>query len=158
MFKRFQQLSDRKKLLVISIGIFLISLSQKSYCHDNECGIFGSGFILLIFGWVGLFVGGAGICWIANPLLILSWILIRKKLIASIILSVISTAFTIAFLFFDKIMVDEAGNYGEITGYKLGFWLWMTSSLITFIGSIFVLLNTKKPVANKNHCCTITKN
>ena len=148
MIKRLQQLSDKQILLIISIGIFLLSLSQKTYCHNDNCGGLGSGFFLLILGWFGLFVGGAGFCWIANPLLILSWILIRVKIIASLILSGISTVIMISFLFFDKIMVDEAGHYGEITGYGLGYWLWMTSSLVTFVGSLLILLKTKKPVAN----------
>jgi uncharacterized membrane protein len=148
MFKRIQQLTDRKKLLIFSVGIFLLSLTQKTYCTNDDCGEFWSGFLLLIFGWLGAFVGGAGVCWIANPLLILSWIFINKKIKTSIILSGISTTFTIAFLFFNEIMIDEAGNYGEITGYKLGYWLWNSSALLTFIGSIMILLKHERPVAN----------
>ncbi len=148
MLKRLRQIPDRNRLLIISIMIFLFSLSQKTYCHNNDCGEYWSGFLLLIFGWMGLFVGGAGFCWIANPLLILSWILIRKNIIVSTILSGISTFFSIVFLFFDKIMIDEAGHYGEITGYRLGYWLWLSSILITFIGSILIIIKHKKPVAN----------
>ena len=77
MIKRLQQLTARNKLLIFSIGIFIFSLSQKTYCTIDNYGDFKSGFVLLIVGWIGLFIGGAGICWIANPLLILSWMLLR---------------------------------------------------------------------------------
>ncbi|MCH4554128.1 hypothetical protein [Aestuariibaculum lutulentum] len=141
-----KNISERHKIVFISLIIYLVSLTQKTYCVDNDCGDYWNGYYLLIYGWVGLIVGGAGYCWIANPLLILSWLLPKDKIKTSLIFSGISAFFAIIFLFFSEIMKDEAGHYGQITGYKLGYILWLISTLITFIGFIYLI---KKPVANK---------
>ncbi len=129
---------EKNILRYISIGLYLISLTQKSYCTQADCSTWGSGFYALIIGWLGLFVGGAYICWFANPLLIISWIFFKRKNNLSIILSGLSTALCFAFLFFDKIMVDEAGHYGQIIGYRIGYWLWTMSSTIFFLGNIWL--------------------
>ena len=44
----------------------------------------------------------------------------------------------LSFLFFSQIISDEAGNYSKITSYKLGYWLWVLSSLIMFAGNFWL--------------------
>lgn len=63
----------KRTFLLSSISIFLISLTQRAYCVDNNCGDLGSGFLCFALGWLGLGYGGALFTWFANPFLILSW-------------------------------------------------------------------------------------
>ena len=63
----------------------------------------------------------------------------------SLPLSLITTIISVSFLFFKEIMINEAGHFGEITGYKLGYWLWISSMIIMLIGNI------KNQIAIKNH-------
>ena len=131
-------------LLILSILLFIISLTQKTYCVDNNCGEYGSGILCLALGWLGIGFGGAFISWLANPFLIISWIIPYKNQRLKIIFCSISTIFSLSFLFFEEVMKDEAGNYGKITGYELGYWLWTLSSLIFFLGNIYIYFERNK--------------
>lgn len=125
-----------------SLGIFMLSLTQKSYCTGNECGYALPDFI---FGWVGIFLGSlAAIPWCANPLLILSWILTFLSPSKAFYSSAVATALCFSFLFFDSIIANEAGGYGEITGYKAGYWLWATSAVILLGGNAILFKNSKE--------------
>ena len=134
----------KKTFLLVSIGVFIFSLTQKSFCVNNDCGEFGSGLLNVIFGWLVLILGGANICWLANPLLIIAWIIPYKNLQLKIILCSISNLLSFSFLFFKEIIKDEAGNYGEITGYALGYWLWFLSNLIYLLGILWISHNENK--------------
>ncbi len=48
-----------------------------------------------------------------------------------------------SFLLFDEVISDEAGNYSPITQYKLGYWLWVVSSLTMLIGSLLLTYISK---------------
>ena len=130
--------------LIISNGLFLFSLTQECYCTTSGCGGSWSGLAVLISGCLGFFMCPAAYTWLANPLLLASWININKKGNASLIGSSIATLLTISFLFFHQVIVNEGGNYDNITGYKLGYWLWMASSLTTLIGSVIIYQFRKK--------------
>ncbi len=144
MFNTLKIFTDRETLLDLCVGLFVFSLTQKTYCINNDCGEFWSGLSLLFTGWMGIFFGGAGFCWLANPLIILSWFLLRKNTGVAILLSGIATVCTLTFLSFDSIIADEGGGYKNITGYGLGYWLWMLSSLMTFIGNIIIEIRAGK--------------
>lgn len=133
--------SATKILRWISIGIFIISLTQKTYCTPGDCSSWGAGFYAVVLGWIGLFVGGAFISWLANPAIIISWVFVCRNNMVATFFSGIATVLCFCFLFFDKIMVDEAGNYSQITGYQMGYWLWTLSSLVFFLGNIWLQVN-----------------
>lgn len=120
--------------LSLSIGLLIIALTQKCYCTTSLCG---DSIAVFIFGIFGIFFGGAALCWLANPLLILSWILIKNNKL-SLILSLLSTLIAISFLLFDEIIDDEAGNYRKIVGYELGYWLWVSSNCIMLLGNFLI--------------------
>ncbi|WP_160164131.1 hypothetical protein [Nafulsella turpanensis] len=102
-----------------------------------------------IFRLDGNFVGGAFICWLANPLLILSWLVFYKgNTKVPLVLSCLSTILAFSFLIFEEIMINEAGHYGAITGYGVGYWLWSLSSLIMVLGSLLTIFNGRRTEVN----------
>ena len=119
--------------LGLSIVLFLASLTQKCYCTTLSCA---DSTMVLISGTVGFLFGGAALTWLANPLLVASWFSTKKPLL-SLLFSSGALILSISFLFFNNIIVDEAGNYGQIISYRLGYWLWLSSNLVMFIGNVF---------------------
>ena len=140
------KLKNPNILILISILIFIVACSQKIYCTNDNCGEYWSGLAVLISGIFGVFIGGACITWFANPLILISW-LTYKKTKFSLVMSILALAFGMSFLFFDKIIIDEAGHYGKITGYEIGYYLWNISFIIMITRNIINLKN-KKTVAN----------
>ena len=141
-------IDNKKKLknsiLLISISVFIFSLTQKCFCTASNCG---DSIVVLLFGFLGITTGGAAITWIANPALLISWIFIKKDLKKSLIASIVASTFAVSFLFFESVISDEAGHYSKIINYKIGYWLWLSSCLIMLIGNIiirFFLPNNKK--------------
>ncbi|HTD98059.1 MAG TPA: hypothetical protein VK668_02190 [Mucilaginibacter sp.] len=128
-----------------SIVLFAASLTQNVFvvAGTNE----GPGCITLLFGWMGLLVlNGPAFCWIANPLLFFAWwYFIRGKTSLSLILSSGATILAACFLLFDTIIVDEGGGSREITGYCVGYWLWLSAITIMMVGNILIYI-FKKPV------------
>jgi hypothetical protein len=114
--------------LTISILVFILSLTQPAYYIDREnYNGWSDSFFLLIFGWLGVFYGGAAIAWLANPFIFSAWVLLFTKPKIALILSVIAVLFAWSFLMFDTIVSSEAPSYSKITEYKSGYWLWVCS-------------------------------
>ena len=141
----------KRMLRYLSMGIFLLSLCLDAYCVQDNCNNSASGFYCLTMGWLGLFTGGAFISWLANPFLFLAWLAACRRTLLAIIFSGISAIFSLSFLFFSKIMVDEAGHFGDISQYKLGYWFWLLSSVIFFLGNIWLIYKTANSNVEKNH-------
>jgi len=124
----------KRATLIVSMALFVLSLTQKCFCTTNQCG---DSIMVLLVGWMGLTTGGAAITWLANPFLWVSWIFIKKNSI-SLVCSIVSLLICLSFLLFKTIIDDEAGNYNKIVGYKMGYWLWMISSLVMLTGNLFL--------------------
>lgn len=123
--------------LIISIILFLISLSQRAYCTNNDCGELGSGLAVLFSGIFGFFLCGACMTWIANPLLLVAWITFYTAKRISLVLNSLAVMIGLSFLMFDEIIATEAGHYRKITGYALGYWLWLLSMVTLLLGNIY---------------------
>ncbi len=122
-----------------SVILYLISLTQNAFLINNEGGHFG--YLVLIFGFYAVF--DTGISWLANFLIIFSWLFRHKK--ASLYCSLSALILGISFLFIDKIVMGTNNKYGKITGYDIGYYLWILSFAVMTIGNI---LNNKKRFAN----------
>ena len=99
--------------------------------------------MVFLLGWFAVLTGGAGISWIANPLLLISWFFLKKKLKVSLFLSLFATLFALSFLLFDTILANEAGHYQQIISRKAGYWLWLLSS-VSMLGGTFILFLKQK--------------
>jgi hypothetical protein len=90
----------------------------------------------LLTGWMTVF--GGYIAWLANPLLVMSWIqLFKSKYTAAALYSIAAFAAAASFLLQSRIWLDEAGNIGLITARASGYWLWLSSIGIALIGSAY---------------------
>ena len=118
---------------IIAGAVFLVSLGFEAFCTTNGCR---SSVDVLLVGWFGLLSGGAGICWLANPMIIIGLILTFKGSKYSVIFSALATALCFSFLLFDQVIEDEAGHYREIISYQAGYWLWCSSAVLLFINNI----------------------
>lgn len=132
IFKRWNRAA-----LLISILLFVVSLTQTAYCVDGKCE--GEGFLALATGWLGtISYGGAAMAWLANPLLWLSWVIPFERRILKLSSAGLAMLFCLSFMYFDEIVKNEAGQYGKITSYAIGYWLWMSSMGFYFIANVVI--------------------
>ena len=138
----FEEKSKLKTaVLILIIGLFVVSLFNISFCTDNGCRTSIEAFLI---GWLAMLTGGAAISWLANPFLIVSFILLTKNKSYSWIFGLISFLFSLSFLKFNTIIENEAGHYNEIKNIRIGYWLWLFSCLTAFVGGLLIAINKKR--------------
>ncbi len=132
-----------KLVRYISMMLFLISLTQKAYCTTDSCS---DSFLVFLLGWAAAFTSFAGTSWLANPLLILSWILLGKKLKLAMLLCVGAFILALSFLLAGEVTANENGQQHQIVSRNAGYWLWLTSMLVMVFGTFWLQLkeNTQK--------------
>ena len=132
-----------KITIYISVIFFIISLTQKSF--ETIVGPKSRGVMDFLVGWMGvIMLHPPALVWLANPILILSWVVNKRHKKVSFIFSVASLIIMLSFLLFDKIMVNESGALSKITSIKLGYWLWVSSAFIMVLGNAFLFYKKKK--------------
>jgi hypothetical protein len=81
----------------------------------------------------------ANLIWLANPILFAAWLFIFANVkIFAILLSVAALFVSGAFLLASKVIIDESGSLVTITGYSIGYWLWL-ASMIAACGAAFTI-------------------
>ena len=129
----------RRHLIIISSGLlFLISLTQDAFLIEgNDPRAWASGWGLLLFGWIGIGYGGGHLCWLANPLVLASWVFyfLRRRSVA-ITCSALALVFALIFLAADEIVRSEAPEYAAITSLEVGFWLWVSSMILAVLAAL----------------------
>jgi hypothetical protein len=135
-------------LLAISCVLFVTSLFNEGY-YDDRGGPPARAFLLLLIGWLGLFLGF--IAWLANPLLLMGWLLlaVRQRRSAAAC-AFAATVCAGSFLFCKTIVSDEAGHHSRITGYGLGYWLWLASAAVLLAASLVEVIGPENPSAAKH--------
>ncbi|MBK6640332.1 MAG: hypothetical protein IPG39_03425 [Bacteroidetes bacterium] len=140
-----------KKVIIVSIILFVLSLTQECYCTTSNCS---DSIMVFLLGWAAIFSTGAGLCWFANPLLLMSWIFLKKNLKLAMFLSVASFLLALFFLVFDSIIDNENGGSHQIVSYKAGYWLWVASHAVMLIGTFVLMYRSNvrnKTVARVRH-------
>jgi hypothetical protein len=134
---------SRLLFLLASVILFAISLTQDCFYIDREDrDAYALGLGLLLIGWLGVLVGV--FAWLANPLLMIAWILTllgRHRLVA-VGCALAAITFSLSFLLHDDIMANEVGGRSAITEIAPGYWLWNLSILCV----IFAALLIKEPI------------
>ena len=122
-------------ILILTVGLFALSLFNIAFCTDNGCRTSIEAFLI---GWLAMLTGGAAISWLANPFLIIAFILLTKNKKYAWIFGLTATIFSLSFLRFNTIIENEAGHYNSIIKIGFGYWFWLSSCLTTFIGGITI--------------------
>jgi len=135
----------RNTIVWISIGFFVFSLTQKCYYTTNNCS---DSIMVFLLGWFAVFSGGAGIAWLANPFLILSWMATKRNSKHALWFCLLALCFSLSFLLFDTITDSESGHQNQIINYKMGYWFWVASAAILVTGNIFLRLKTHQTKNN----------
>lgn len=137
-------LEDRSRfplyIFGFGFGLNIISLFNLCFCPEGGCR---SSIEALLIGWMAMFNGGAAITWLANPLLVTAWILLLKSNRSAWFFSLISAVLSALFFEFPGIVENEAGYYSVIKSIEPGYWLWLSSSAATFIGSLMFKLQRR---------------
>jgi hypothetical protein len=120
-------------VLVIGIGCFAFSLFNISFCTSNGCRTSIEAFLI---GWLAMLTGGAAMTWLTNPFLIIAWVLLAKNKKSAWLFGLAASVISISFLKFRVVIENEAGHYNPITRIGIGYWLWASSCLTTFIGCL----------------------
>jgi hypothetical protein len=121
--------------IACSVLVFVISLTQVGFTIDRrDPAGWSPSLLLLLIGWLGVFVGFPA--WLANPALMLAWLLafFRSARTAAFVCSLAAVVLALSFLLHKEILSDEAGNRSKITGYGAGYWLWVASTVLAAIG------------------------
>ncbi|MBD8880520.1 hypothetical protein IHE49_08495 [Rhodanobacter sp. 7MK24] len=120
-------------LLVYAVALYMDPYQQVGPANDGSWG----GLALLLIGWLGVFMGI--VPWLANPFLLLAWILsFRQRGQGVVYASASAIAFGLSFLFYREIPTDEAGHYAAIAHYQAGYWLWLISMILMLATGLIV--------------------
>jgi hypothetical protein len=140
----------RTGLLLLSVALFLLSLSQTAFCLDptgrqghpaHECYY---GWVPLVWGIFALHTSWANLTWLANPAVILAWLIVlARRRIASVVLGVIAVAAAAAFPFASDVSVYTASALqpASLLSVELGYWLWLASTAAA-LAAAFMLFRT----------------
>jgi len=89
----------KRIVLGCSIVLYAIALSRPGFCTNDVCQGNWSGLAILFSGTFGFFLSSAGLPWLANPVLLGSWIALgrhdnkKAALIASLVATILLSRF-----------------------------------------------------------------
>lgn len=144
--------------LAISLGLYLVSLTQQGYCISGACGDHWLGAYLVAMGAIGGIMSIAGLTWYANPALWAAWSQINKHPKRALVFSFIGTLLAASFLMATEISDIKPNMVSYITGYQPGYWLWLASMSVMLIGSAISYLISRKEAANNGRLIPIQVN
>ena len=99
-------------------------------------------FFLLLIGWVGIPIGYS-LCWLANIFYIIG-IMTLLDLEISFVFSFLASIFALSFLGHKKIIDPFYWSLAPIAKYGLGYYLWLASFIIFWLGQSLLLLNQSR--------------
>ena len=131
-----KQITTTKNVIaLISILLLIISLTQPAFytASDSSDSLNRHSVFIFFLGWLG-FLGGAfeSFLLFANPLYIYALILFVQNKKEAMLISGTATILALSFLLLHTFIKNESGSRTPITGYGLGYILWVASlSLLT---------------------------
>lgn len=130
------------KIIIVCVSglLFLMSLTQVAFCTDHDEGSCWGSINALLMGC--FYPSGPGLCWYANPMLVVACIVISKRPVLALVLGLLASLTAFSFLQYHEILNDEAGHMSHITSVKSGYWLWLLSCVSSFVGSAVMVILT----------------
>lgn len=132
------------------MGLYALSLTQQAYCITGSCGNHWRGISIVALGAIGGIISLAGLTWYANPLIWAAWSQVNKKPKQALIFSLIATLISASFLLAGSISDVQPNVTSYITGYRIGYWLWLGSMVTTLVGSAIVYLLSRDSLSMIN--------
>jgi hypothetical protein len=133
-----------RRLTYVSIGIFVLAMTQTAYYEAASDPARNSAMLLLI-GWMGVLVGY--IEWIANPLLFYSWFsALHRRYWEAVGSATLALVLILSFLRRSEVVWigDNGSKAAAIRGYALGYWLWLASSAVMIIAGLAHLARPRR--------------
>ena len=103
--------------------------------HETRSGLGEFGFVLLLLGWVSVFDMKSA--WLANPLVIVCFFLMRSHPGIAFLLSILAIIAARDFATFESLGFDSSRDIylGTIIGLNIGCYLWLASLILASIAS-----------------------
>ncbi len=126
-------------LLLIGILLFLSAMPMETFCIPGSCSEW-RGYALLLMGYLDLYAHPrAGYVWLANPALLMAWWTMSKgRKNVAMGLAFAALVLSASFLGVPDVLVDEQRPPQSVVGYGLGYWLWLASCAVTFLGALLM--------------------
>lgn len=125
----------------ISIALFAVSLAGDGFylAQDNPRDL-ARGYLIFLMGWTGMFVGV--FYWFANPPLLASWLMFsyERTRAFAVVPALVALGVALSFLWCREFPIGTSGDYTRITGYGLGYWLWIASIATMAVSTLAVSL------------------
>jgi hypothetical protein len=129
--------------------LFLASLATGTLKTDRGGEGFLLGIICLLFGW------GIHLSWYANPLLLLSGaLLLAKRPLGAACSAAVAISLMLTALQIKEIYINEGGTKGPVTGYGVGFYLWVCSGGVLLVTALLSMRGGRQRVENSNEGTT----
>ncbi len=142
------------RIILISIVIFLLSLTQNCVTYQYFGTVEYSSFLAFLFGWLHFGGGGfyEGCIWLANPLYFIGlFLLYKNKKSISFFLLFISSIVALSFLGFENLTMTKSGRTAPIMELNAGYFLWLIAILSAAFFSIYLKIkNFEIEAINRN--------
>lgn len=123
-------------LFLLAAGVlFCIALVETAFVTTEQAV---KGYWIMLVGWMGFMI--FQFAWFANPLALLSLLLIRKHPWWALLTSVLSLACLSQAFLFSEIPTDTSGQNIAIVSRGIGFYCWVGSIACVFYGAIMMLI------------------
>lgn len=126
-------------LLLLGLLLFVAAMPMETFCIPGSCSEW-RGYALLFMGYLDLYAHPrAGYVWLANPALLMAWWCMRKdKKAMAVVLGLAALVLAASFLRVPEVLVDEQRPPQPVVGLALGYWLWLASCAVTFVGALLM--------------------
>jgi hypothetical protein len=131
-------LFENRILETASVLLYIASLFAPAFALGSAGDkTFGPGWFVLAFGWFTCIFPTPACAWLANPLLLFSWITSGKKksLWFATIALLLAGVFYVASLFNARIATADAEYEYRV---QLGYWIWVSAIFLQVVNEILM--------------------
>lgn len=138
--------------VLASVLLFCISLTQETYAFQTRTRVGQSkGIYDLLLGWFDLSETPA---WLANPVLLFTWIIMLFQFgrYVGLATGIAAMCLCLDFCRTESVTIfDSQDTHAIITGLGLGYWLWVASSASALAGCAICVLLDLTPASHSNN-------
>lgn len=153
MTTNYRMKVDQRLMPLISLGLFIASLTQTAlvYMGNKGTGSFAA-VDMLLMGSIAILGGGTleWLIWLANPFYLLSiFYFYRKNGVKSSGYGIFAAVLALLFSSWKQILISESGSSGSIITLKAGYYLWLASIMLMAVISFHYYFQQQKEIQQK---------